>query len=166
MRELSQDRWLLFLDRAKSLRAYIRRRVDDLTEAEEVFQDLSLIVLRHRSGPKDMERFNAWCHALARHVLAHHFRTKRRRANLLSRVELESAGFETSHRVDPERAASARELLRILGKRLDPKAQELLSQRYLLGESTEEIALRLEQSPTAVRMRLMRLRTMAKRKSS
>ena len=60
----------------------------------------------------------------------------------------------------------ARELLRLLGKRLDPKAQELLSQRYLLGESTEEIAIRLEQSPTAVRMRLMRLRTMARRKSS
>lgn len=165
MRELSQDRWLLFLDRAKSLRAFIRRRVADPTEAEEVFQDLSLIVLRHRSGPKDIECFGAWCHSLARHVLAHHFRTKRRRANLLSRVELESAGFETSHSVDPERAASARELLRLLGKKLDPKAAELLSQRYLLGESTEEIALRLAQSRTAVRMRLMRLRTMAKRKS-
>ncbi|HWZ92351.1 MAG TPA: sigma-70 family RNA polymerase sigma factor [Polyangiaceae bacterium] len=166
MRELSQDRWLLFLDRAKSLYAYIRRRVDDQTDAEEVFQDLSLLVLRHRSGPKDVERFNAWCHCLARHVLAHHSRAKRRRANLLSRVELESAGFVTCHRLDPERAASARELLRILGKRLDPQARELLSQRYLLGESSEEIALRLEQSPTAVRMRLMRLRTMAKRKSS
>ena len=166
MGEPTQDRWLLFLSRAKSLQAYIRRRVDDPTEAEEVFQDLSLIVLRHRSGPKDIERFNAWCHSLARHVLAHHFRTKRRRANLLTRVELEGSAFETSHRVDPERAASARELLRLLGKRLDPKARELLSQRYLLGESTEEIALRLEQSPTAVRMRLMRLRTMAKRKSS
>ncbi|HEX3775045.1 MAG TPA: sigma-70 family RNA polymerase sigma factor [Polyangiaceae bacterium] len=166
MRELSDDRWLLFMDRAKSLRAYIRRRLDDPAEAEEVFQDLSLIVLRHRSGPKDMERFNAWCHSLARHVLAHHFRAKRRRANLLTRVELESAGFETSHRVDPERAASARELLRLLGKKFDPKARELLSQRYLLGESTEEIALRLEQSPTAIRMRLMRLRSIAKRKSS
>jgi RNA polymerase sigma-70 factor (ECF subfamily) len=166
MRALPDDRWPLFFDRAKSLRAYIRRRVDDPTEAEEVFQDLSLIVLRHRSGPKDVERFSAWCHALARHVLAHHFRTKRRRANLLSRVELESAGFETSHRVDPERAASARELLRILGTRLDSQAQELLSQRYVLGESTEEIAMRLAQSPTAVRMRLMRLRSMAKRKSS
>jgi len=117
MGELSQDRWLLFLDRAKSLRAYIRRRVDDPTEAEEVFQDLSLIVLRHRSGPKEIERFNAWCHSLARHVLAHHFRTKRRRANLLSRVEFESAGFETSHRVDPERAAAR--LTKFVGLGLD-----------------------------------------------
>ena len=166
MRELSRERWLLFLDREQSLRAYIRRRVGDAAEAEEIFQDLSLVVLRHRSGPKDIARFNAWCHSLARHVLAHHFRSKRRHASLLSRVELESAGFETSHRVDPERAASARELLGLLGKRLDPKARELLSQRYLLGESAEEIALRLEQSPTAVRMRLMRLRAIAKRKSS
>jgi RNA polymerase sigma-70 factor, ECF subfamily len=166
MRVSPQDRWLLFLGKEKSLRAYIKRRVGDATEAEEVFQELSLTVLRHRSGPNDMELFSAWCHALARHVLAHHFRTKRRRAKLLSRVELESAGFETSHRVDPERAASARELLGLLGKRLNPQAQALLSQRYLLGESTEEIALRLEQSPTAVRMRLMRLRSMVRRKSS
>lgn len=156
----------MFLDREQSLRAYIRRRVRDAAEAEEIFQELSLVVLRHRSGPKDMARFTAWCHALARHLLAHHFRSKRRRASLLSRVELESAGFETSHRVDPERAASARELLGLLGNRLDPKARELLSLRYLLGESAEEIALRLDQSPTAVRMRLMRLRSMAKRKSS
>lgn len=163
MREAYQDRWLMFIGRAKSLRAYIRRRVDDPTEAEEIFQDLSLIVFRHHADPMEIELFSAWCHSLARNVMAHHFRTKRRRANLLSRVELESGWFEPNHRLDPERAASARQLLGMLEKRLEPAARELLSQRYLHGESTEEIAQRLEQSPTAVRMRLMRLRAKAKR---
>jgi RNA polymerase sigma factor (sigma-70 family) len=162
----SQERWRLFLGNAKVLRAFIRRRVRDPAETDEVFQELSLVVLRHCSDPKEIEQFTAWCHALTRNVLAHHFRTKRRRANLLSRLELERVAFETRYEVDPERSASARELLVRLKKRLDPRARDLLSLRYLLGESTEEIAMRLERSPTAVRMRLMRLRSIARRTSS
>jgi RNA polymerase sigma factor (sigma-70 family) len=161
-----QDPWLLFLDSAPSLRAYIRRRVSDRAEAEEVFQELSLVVFRHPSSPREKDHFSAWCHGLARHLLAHHFRTKRRRANMLSRFEFESTGAQAVHGVDPERSASARELLGRLGKRLGPQAHELLAQRYLMGESTEEIALRLARSPTAIRMRLMRLRSLAKRDAS
>jgi RNA polymerase sigma factor (sigma-70 family) len=155
----------LFLGQAQCLRAYIRRRVRDSMEAEEVFQDLSLIVIRHRSAPKDADHFSAWCYAVVRHVLARHLRTKRRRAKLLSRVEFETTVHEAGQRVDPERAASAREALRTLGKSLEPHARELLVQRYLLGESTEEIARQLCESPAAVRMRLMRLRSIARRKS-
>jgi DNA-directed RNA polymerase specialized sigma24 family protein len=95
-------------------------------------------------------------------MLAHHYRTNRRRASLLGSVAQERAAHEPWHCVDPERVASARELLERLGARFNPKAQELLSQRYALGETTHEIATRLEQSPTAVRMRLMRLRSAAK----
>jgi len=163
MRKLSDERWSLFMGQANNLRGYIRRRIQNAAEAEEVFQDLSLLVVRHHTGPRDLEHFSAWCHSLARHVLAHHFRSKRRRANLLSRVELERIVFETSHRIDPERAASARQQLRMMQDNLDPQARDLLSQRYLLGKSTQEIARRLEQSPTAIRMRLMRLRARAKR---
>jgi RNA polymerase sigma-70 factor (ECF subfamily) len=150
---------------ATSLRAYIRRRVCDATEAEEVFQELSLIVFRDRTNPEDIEQFAAWYRALARNVLARHFRTERRRAKLLNRVELETASSTLIHCIDPERSASAREILRTLGTRLEPRARELLLQRYLLGESTGEIALRLEESPAAVRVRLMRLRSLVRRKS-
>lgn len=160
------DPWLLFLDSASSVRAYIRRRVADHAEADELFQELSLIVFRHPAGPREKDLFSAWCHGLARHLLAHHFRAKRRRANLLSRFEFESTGVGAAHHVDPERSASARELLGRLDEQLDPQASELLKQRYLMGESTEEIALRLARSPTAIRMRLMRLRSLAKRNSS
>jgi RNA polymerase sigma-70 factor, ECF subfamily len=166
MDALPHNPWLLFLASASSLRAYIRRRVTDAAEAEEVFQELSLVVFRHPASPRDEERFSAWCHVLARHLLAHHFRAKRRRANLLSRFETESTDYGVELGIDPERSASARELLEILDKQLDPQASELLAQRYLMGESTEEIAQRLARSPSAIRMRLMRLRSIAKRNSS
>jgi RNA polymerase sigma factor (sigma-70 family) len=163
MQRFKEQRWFLFLDRAKALNDFIRRRVGNSAEADEIFQELSLVVLRHASGPDEVEKFSAWCHAIARHVLAHHFRAKRRQAKLLDRVELEGFACESCHYLDPERAASARELLKLVGKRLDPQGGELLSQRYLLGESTGEIAQRLAQSEASVRMRLMRLRLVAKR---
>ena len=163
MQRFQEQRWFLFLDRAKTLNAYIRRRVADSAEADEIFQELSLVVLRHATGPDEVENFSAWCHSIARHVVAHHFRAKRRRARLLDRVELEGFACESSQCLDPERAASARELLKLVGKRLDPQSRELLSQRYLLGESTGEIAEPLAQSEASVRMRLMRLRSAAKR---
>jgi RNA polymerase sigma factor (sigma-70 family) len=165
MRLSPEERWAHFLADSKKLRAYIRRRVRDVTEAEEVFQDLSLIVIRDRSDSKDIEQFSAWYRALARNVLAHHFRARRRRADLISRVELEEASSNPIHGADPERSASAREILRTLDTRLKPRARELLLQRYLLGESPEEIALRREESAAVVRVRLMRLRSLVKRKS-
>jgi RNA polymerase sigma factor (sigma-70 family) len=161
-----QERWMQFMGNAKSLRAYIRRRVCDATEAEEVFQELSLMVIRDRSHSENIEQFAAWYRALARNILAHHFRSERRRAGLLSRVELETASSTLTHEIDPERSASAREILRTLETRLEPRARELLLQRYLLGESTEEIALRLAETPAAVRVRLMRLRSLVRRKAS
>lgn len=165
-RDPSEDRWRSFLESAECLRAYIRRRVDDATDADEVFQDLSLLVLRHSERSSEIEHFPAWCYALARRVLSRHFRSKSRRAKLVNRMEREVASTEDSQGLDPERAASAREIVKLLGDQLSADARELLLQRYVLEESTEEIASRLAQSPTAVRMRLMRLRSAVKTRRS
>lgn len=59
--------------RLMTLNAYIRRRVGDSPEADEIFQELSLVVLRHATGRDEVENFSAWCHAIARHVVARHF---------------------------------------------------------------------------------------------
>lgn len=163
----ADDRWKLFLRHKESLCAYIRRSVGDRDDAEEIFQELSLIVLRHRSGPSDAEQFSSWCRGLARNALAHHFRAKRRRADLLNQVEIEGDDALLGRRVpDPERALSVREALGRVFERVDEKSERLILERYLLGQSAQEIAQRTSQSPTAIRMRLMRLRSAAKRKRS
>jgi DNA-directed RNA polymerase specialized sigma24 family protein len=60
---------------------------------------------------------------------------------------------------DPEDSAASRTKLERLAGNLDGDAIELLFRRYVLGESAKDLATELAQSPAALRMRLMRLRS-------
>lgn len=152
------ENWRLFLQCSDSIARYIRRRVRDAEEAAEIFQDLSLIVLKHENGPLEVDRFASWCRGLARHTLAHHFRSKRRRATLLDRAELEGSHLVGQGPYDPEHSFAARELLDRMFQNVDERSRRMMIDRYLLGKSAEEIGQRLAQSPTSIRMKLMRVR--------
>jgi RNA polymerase sigma-70 factor (ECF subfamily) len=154
----------LFLLCAKSLHEFIHKTVRDPDDAEEVFQELSLKVLLHRSGPSNVEQFAAWCRGVLRHTLADHFRAKSRRTDLVAPVELESGSFPAGKAFDPESALSTRELLRRAFESVDERSHDLLLKRYLLGESANEIADGVAMSPSAVRVRLMRARSVLRRK--
>ena len=138
---------------------YIRRRVGDAEEAAEVFQDVSLLVLRTPRLTSDQSCFIAWCMGLARNTLAHHYRTKRRRAALLDRAEPEGAELLGQAPSDPEQQIAHRQQLSRLLSGVDERSRLLVLERYLLGKSAEEIASLSTLSATAVRMRLMRART-------
>jgi RNA polymerase sigma-70 factor, ECF subfamily len=144
---------------APILTRYIRRRVRSDEEAADLFQEVSLLVLRTMRSPDDDSCFVAWCKGLARNTLAHHYRGKLRRAILLERAEPEAAAFLGSLPGDPEHEALTRQRLERLFAEVDHSAARLMLERYLLGKSAEEIARRLAQSPASIRMRLMRLRT-------
>jgi RNA polymerase sigma factor (sigma-70 family) len=148
---------------ASTLARYIRRRVRSDEEAAEVFQEVSLLVLRTPRSRADHGCFVAWCKGLARNTLAHHYRGKQRHAVLLGRAEPEAAAFHGWAPVDPEEQALTRERLERLFAGVDEKVTRLMLERYLLGESAEEIARRLAQSPAAIRMRLMRVRAALRR---
>jgi RNA polymerase sigma factor (sigma-70 family) len=148
---------------ATILARYIRRRVRSDEEAAEVFQEVSLLVLRTPRPRGSDGCFVAWCKGLARNTLAHHYRTKHRRALLLDRAEPEAATLLGWVPGDPEQQAQTKEQLERLFAGVDENAARLMLERYLLGESAEEIASRLALSPAAIRMRLMRARTALRR---
>jgi RNA polymerase sigma factor (sigma-70 family) len=147
-----------FLDGASALARYVRRRVKDAETAAEIFQDVSLLVLRRRAGPMREENFYAWCHGVARHAIARHFRKQRRQESLLTRAEPEGHTLLAQSPHDPERAFATRELLDRIFTGVDERSRRLIIDRYLLGHSAEEIAEQAAQSPSAVRMKLMRAR--------
>jgi RNA polymerase sigma factor (sigma-70 family) len=152
------ETWNQFLDCSDSLARYIRRQVRNRDDAAELFQELSLLVLRNSRGPQPGATFDSWCRGLARHILAHHFRSKRRRASLLDRAGRESHDLESRDLRNPERECAAREVLERAFAGIDASSSRMVIERYLLGDSAEEIGTRLARSPSAVRMKLMRIR--------
>lgn len=152
------DNFSQFLDCADSIARYIRRRVKSDDEAAELFQDVSILLLSNLGEPPAGQTFDAWCRGIARNVLAHHFRTQRRQASLLNRAEPEGHTLLAQAPRDPEHTFATRELLTRLLADIDERSRRLLVERYLMGRSADELADQAEQSPTSVRMKLMRLR--------
>jgi RNA polymerase sigma factor (sigma-70 family) len=147
-----------FMECAASIGRYIRRRVRDRDEAAELFQEVSILLLSRPGAPPAGQRFDSWCRGVARNVVAHHFRRQRRQASLLHRAKPEGHTLLAQAPHDPESSFATRELLDRLFADIDERSRRLMLERYMLGRSAEEIAQQAEQSPTSVRMKLMRVR--------
>jgi RNA polymerase sigma factor (sigma-70 family) len=143
-----------FLQQEKMLRTYIRHHVRDPQDAEDILQEVGLLVVQMGHVPVEATNFAGWCRIVARNVIAHFHRSRQRRNNLL-------VALESSHpplHGTPEDLAAARELVEGAFDGLDEQSRQLLVIRYVFEENAREIAERLRQSPASVRMRLMRLR--------
>ena len=152
-----REQWEMFRQGVPMLRAYIRRFVGDREQASEVFQEVSVQILAGQ-GPAEPDRFAAWSRGVARHVISHQWRLRRR---ALAQMPLEGELMDEISDViaDPEGHLDARVwMTRVMGD-IDTDGLELLYRRYVLEETGKELADELSQSPAAVRMRLMRLRT-------
>jgi DNA-directed RNA polymerase specialized sigma24 family protein len=124
------------------------------------FRKVSLRILTS-DAPADRDVFMAWSRGVARHVLASDWRMRQR-----ARAELsfeDDAAQEICRPIgDPEGDVDARAWLARVVESLDAEGLELLVRRYVLGEAGKKLADELAQSPAALRMRLMRLRSTAR----
>lgn len=150
----------LLIDSVPMLHAYVRPMVRDQATAEEIVQEVSLRILV-AAGPREPEKFAAWSRALARHVVARHWRM---RVRARAHIELEPAVVEEigGRANDPEAHLDARVWMARIATGIAPGGLALLYRRYVLEETGRHLADELEQTPAAVRMRLMRLRLAAR----
>jgi RNA polymerase sigma factor (sigma-70 family) len=148
----------LLVDCMPMLRAYVRRLVKDREAANDVLQEASLRILVLADAPDgDHGRFHAWSRGVARLVALRELRGHRRRGEEL---RLGDSQPEPKHPMpDPERHTDVCRKLAMATVDLDGGALELLARRYLLEETPKELAAELDESPAAMRMRLMRLRS-------
>jgi DNA-directed RNA polymerase specialized sigma24 family protein len=139
------------------LHGYVRRLVVDRDRINEVLQEVSLRMLVTR-GPDDPARFSAWSRGVARHVIAQDWRMRRR---ALDEQPLDGELLDeiSAPATDPEGHVDARVWMARVRDDIDDGALELLFRRYVLEETGRELADKLAQSPAAIRMRLMRIRS-------
>ena len=149
--------WSLLVECVPTLHSYVRRLVGDREMANEVLQEVSLRILAG-VGPVEPERFAAWSRGIARHVIARDCRMRRRARAELS-FEEEAVQEIANAPTDPEGHLDARAWMARVVDDIDSEGFELLFRRYVLEETGRELADEFDQSPAALRMRLMRLRS-------
>ena len=148
-----------FLGNEAPLKEYILILVRDPHDADDVFQEVGVRVLGKTDAPSDPQRFAAWCRGIARNLVLHHWRSRRRgraayQERFMSAVETAYAEADAGgddwgdHRI----------ALADCVKKLPELSRKIVEMRYAEGVLSEEIARQLQRTAAAVRMALMRAR--------
>jgi DNA-directed RNA polymerase specialized sigma24 family protein len=149
-----EDRDRLFLKQMDMLRRFTRVLVRDEDIADELLQDVAVVVLEHEHGPSEVASFPLWCRGIARHLTMHRRRERARLAACLEALAVAEPGAVSN---DLERALMVRERIAAGLDVLDEVSQQLLFD-HLLSASSMALAAQWQVSPAAIRMRLTRLR--------
>ncbi len=149
----------LFLQHRHLLLSYIHALVRDSNDAEDIFQEVGVRVMKKEQAPTDSREFAAWCRGIARNLVLHHWRSKQRNpvvANerLLDMLELAYQEAEPAEELSKQRSIALADCLRLL----PDHSRDVINMRYFEGLTSVEIGERLERSSAAVRKVLSRVR--------
>jgi RNA polymerase sigma-70 factor (ECF subfamily) len=156
MREETLVRNLLQYQRV--LEAMITAMVGDRTAAEDLFQEMAVLMTRKRESVDEDCRFVAWGRRIAVHLVRDH----RKRLARHKVQPLDDRALESVARVFEEAGDSAweerLEALRRCTDRLLDRERDLIRRRYELDEPAARIARDSSTSPGAIDTTLYRLR--------
>ena len=138
--------------------AYIRSLVGDPDVTEDIFQQVSVVVLQKLEVFEAGKDLQAWCRGIARNmVLRERQEVRRLRTFEDDRiVELVDAAFEENR--ESELIDARRSLLRKCLESLAPASREVVDLRYVSGLSLKQLGERMHRSEGAVQVALSRVR--------
>ncbi|HEX7899746.1 MAG TPA: sigma-70 family RNA polymerase sigma factor [Planctomycetota bacterium] len=139
--------------------AYIRALVGDPELTEEIFQEVSVVVLQKIEAFDPSKDLQAWCRGIARNLVLRE-RERSRRLRIFDSdqiIDLVDAAFEEKARVD-DTVDAQRSLLRRCMGHLADSSREILDLRYRNGLSLRAIAGKMERTEGAVQVALSRVR--------
>ena len=150
IRDFQRDRMRLI--------AYIRAIVGDPDLTEDIFQEVTVIVLRKAAEYDPKHDLQAWCRGIARNVIRRERSKSRRLApfedeRLLTLVD---KAFEENREQDFSDARSTR--LRQCMQKISPGNREMLGLRYVSGLPLKALAEKLQRTELAVQVALSRVR--------
>jgi RNA polymerase sigma-70 factor (ECF subfamily) len=145
----------LFVKHQLGLRAFILSLEPNFTDAEDLLQEVFLVVTRKANEFEEGTNFFAWGCTIARYKLMELLR-RRARSQVLSEEVIEAlCAAEPEHHFDDSRLAILRGCL----EQLAPKARQMMYLRYYGEHSPAQIARLVSWTPNAVRVALSRART-------
>ena len=150
----------MLLEHRDVLFAYILALVRNWNVAEELFQEVSLVVLQKGQEGEDVQQFLPWSREIARRMVLNYWKTTSRSRLILSSEALDSIDKAFADR-DEEIEAPGHELLKSLRRclqRLPDHLRRLVDLRYNQALALDEIARRLDRSSGSVQVALSRIR--------
>lgn len=150
IREFQRDRFRLL--------AYIRALVGDPVQTEDIFQEVSVVVLQKAEEFIPGRDLAAWCRGIARNLILQERKARRRiRPFEDDRIlDLIDVAF-VEHEEDDLLEARRNQIRTCLG-RLSPAARDLVELRYVSGLSLRQLSERLSRSEASVQVALSRIR--------
>lgn len=153
--ETTADLWDRF---HACLRSFIRKRVNDDADAEEILQSVFVRIHAHLSTVRNTERLQAWVYRIARNAIADHY-SARNRAGAQPAMSPEAAADQAAGgETDASRTARA-DLSRCMMLLLE-ELPEPFGEAVMLAElgalSQQELAERLGLSYSGLKSRVQR----------
>jgi RNA polymerase sigma-70 factor (ECF subfamily) len=145
----------LFVKHQLGLRAFILSLEPNFTDAEDLLQEVFLVVTRKANEFEEGTNFFAWACTIARFKLLELLR-RRARSQVLSEEVIEAlCAVESEQQFDDSRLAILQHCL----EQLAPKARQMMYLRYYGEHSPAQIARLVSWTPNAVRVALSRARS-------
>jgi RNA polymerase sigma-70 factor, ECF subfamily len=149
-----------FMAHAMVLRSFVRSLVPTVQDADEIMQDVAIVLWKRYGECPDGVEFRRWAFGVAKFkVLSwRRDRQRERRRPVIDEhiVELLAADAESDSHI--ERLAAQRDALHDCLERLSPEKRDFISQAYTAGASIEELARAVGQTAMTFYKRLHRLR--------
>ena len=143
----------LYRETSGPLLSYAVRRVQSPADAADVVAETFVVAWRRLEDvPRPEGEARAWLYGVARKVLANHYRSETRRSEMAKALRTELTRVETQVHHTPS-------LIEVAMEGLTKADQELLRLSAWEGLSTGELAIALDCSSSAARVRLHRART-------
>ena len=150
-----------FLSHQAAFMGYLLAMTRDLDAAEEIFQNVAVIMMDQAAGEKPRDFF-AWAREVLRRQALYYLREKRRDSRRFKSIDpalLE--GISRSFMEDPTGKDHSKRELKALGQcvqRLPVKSRRILARRYQQGETFELIGQAIKMTAAAVQRALSRMR--------
>ncbi|AKI03465.1 DNA-directed RNA polymerase specialized sigma subunit, sigma24 (plasmid) [Hoeflea sp. IMCC20628] len=140
---------------------FLRRRLSRPQDAEDVFQDFCVKVLRHHAQIEDDERLDAWLGVTLKHTLTDHYR---RQATRNRGAEAYAIETKVTQQEDTDTSEPACTCIAAAIKLLQPSQAELLARIDLRDEPRTAVAADLGLSSNSLGVRVHRARTALREK--
>jgi len=130
----------LLLSQRGMLSGYIASITGDPVIAEDVFQELSMLVLEKHAQIHGPRAFPAWARTAARHLAMRHLRKRGREPMALSSEVIEVLEEEWDRHDDAGGESDRLQALRTCMEHLTPRSRKLVKMRYELNHDGRQIA--------------------------